>query len=111
VRRDVAVSALNVLLGVWLFATSFLWQHTAAGRVSTSIVGLLAVAIGLAAWRAAAAFYLDLLLAAWLVASIWLLPHHPFASWNEAMVAIGLLLVPITMRLFPAPPGERRAQA
>ncbi len=110
-HRDVAVSALNVLLGVWLIATSFLWQHTAAGRASTWIVGLLAVVTGLLARRAAGAFYLDLLLAGWLVASIWLLPHRPFASWNEAMVAIALALVPVTLRLFPAPPPERRAAA
>lgn len=110
-HRDVAASGLNALLGVWLVATSFLWHHDAVHLAIAWLVGLVAVAIGLVARRRPGALYLDLLLAAWLTASIWLFPHRPFASWNEAMVAIGLVLVPITMRLFPAPPPERRAAA
>jgi len=110
-HRDLAASALNALLGAWLIATSFLWHHDAVHLASAWIVGLLAVTIGLAARRRPGVLYLDLLLAAWLVVSIWVFPHRPFASWDEAMVAIGLALVPVSMRLFPEPPPARRATA
>ena len=111
-HRDLAASVLNVLLGAWLAVTSLLWQHDEANLVSGLVVGLLAVAVGVLARRRSAVFWIDLPLAGWLAASIWILAHHRFASWNEAMVAIGLALVPITMRLFPEPPLlERRAEA
>jgi len=112
VHRDIASSALNVLLGVYLAVTSLLWHHDTANLVTGLAVALLAIAAGLLARRRPGAFWADLPLAAWLAATIWIFPHHGWASWNLAMVAIGLALVPITMRLFPElPPGERRSEA
>lgn len=113
--RDAASSALNIALGLFLAGTALLWPHDGANLVSSLAVGALAVAVGLAslAGRGAPAFWLDLPLAAWLAASIWLLPHRLYAGWSEAMVVIGLALVPITMLLFPeeGAPRERRAHA
>jgi hypothetical protein len=112
VHRDLASSALIALLGVWLAATSLLWQHEAASLYSGLVVAALAIAIGVGARRRPGLFWVDLALAAWLVATIWIFPHRPFAGWNQAMVALGLALVPITMRLFPELPyDDRQAEA
>src|SRR5574337_866337 len=94
VHRDLAASVLNVVLGVWLAVTSLLWHHTPANLASGLIVAAVAILAGAAARRRPDVFWVDLPMAAWLGATIWIFPHRPFASWNEAMVAIGLALVP-----------------
>lgn len=106
--RDVAASAVTILLGVWLLAASFLWTHGGAAHANAVAVAAACIAVGLASLRAPDALLLDLLLAAWLVASIWILPHRDrFSSWNTVMVAIGLALLPVSMRLYPRTPGAR----
>lgn len=113
--RDVASSALNIALGLFLAGTTaLLWRHDTANLVSCLAVGALAVAVGLVSLsgRGAPAFWLDLPLAAWLAVSIGFLPHRPYAGWSEVMVVIGLALVPISMLLYTdGAARERRAHA
>ncbi len=109
-RRDVSASALGMLLGFWFFASSFMWPHTTASRVNSIVLGVVTAAVGLAASRAPGARWLYLLPAAWMVASIWIIPHEDrFTIWNNASIAIALVLIPMTSVLFTTAPARRPA--
>src|SRR5690349_1717021 len=52
---------LNVLLGVWLFISAFLWPHSQAQFTNTWLMGVLAVIFALLASRLNEARYLNTL--------------------------------------------------
>src|SRR6516162_1948446 len=83
---------VNIVLGIWLFVSAFLWPHTDAQMTNTWIVGALCVAFALLAMRVPEARYLNTLLAVWLFISVWALPTMSVATrWNNAIVAIIIL--------------------
>ena len=95
---------LNVLLGIWLFISAFLWSHTPQQRTNTWIVGLLVVAFSLWALSYATARYLNTAAAIWLFFSTWALPTlHAGTVWNNLLVAIAVFI----FSLIPA--GTRAA--
>ena len=84
----------NVVLGVWLFISAFLWQHSYAQRTNTWILGVLCVAFALIAMRVAEARYLNTLLAIWLFISVWALPSISSGTrWVNALTAIAIFAV------------------
>ncbi len=91
---------LNVLLGIWLFISAFVWDHSMSQRTNTWILGVLCVIFALIAMRAAQVRYLNTILAIWLFISVWALPHHNLGTmWNNALVAIAIFLLSLV-------PGE-----
>jgi hypothetical protein len=85
---------VNVILGVWLFISAFLWPHTYSQMTNTWILGVLAVAFALLAMRVPEARYLNTILAVWLFISVWALPTMSVATqWNNALVAIAIFLM------------------
>lgn len=85
---------INIVLGIWLFVSAFLWPHSYAQMNNTWIVGVLCVAFALVAMRVPEARYLNTLLAVWLFISVWALPRLSIATqWNNALVAIAILAV------------------
>ncbi len=72
---------VNIVLGIWLFVSAFIWPHSYAQMTNTWIVGLLCVAFALIAMRVPEVRYLNTLLAVWLFISVWALPRiqhgHP----------------------------------
>jgi hypothetical protein len=79
---------LNLILGTWLFVSAFLWDHSAAQRTNTWILGVLIAVFALAAMSAPAFRWVNTVLAVWLFISSWALPHHNFwAMFNNAVVA------------------------
>jgi hypothetical protein len=83
---------LNIILGVWLFISAFIWQHSAAQQTNTWILGVLAVVFALVAMYAAAqARYLNTILAIWLFISAFALPRISVGTvWNNVLVAIAI---------------------
>lgn len=81
---------LNVILGVWLFISAFIWPHSQAQMTNTWILGVLAVVFALVSmYVAAQARYLNTLLAIWLFISAFALPRVSVGTvWNNAIVAI-----------------------
>ena len=65
---------INVLLGVWLFISAFLWPHTYEQMTNTWILGVLCVVFALIAMRVPQARYLNTALAVWLFISAFALP-------------------------------------
>jgi hypothetical protein len=95
-REDTYASAriINVILGVWLFISAFIWPHTYSQMTNTWIVGVLVVAFSLIAMRVPEVRYLNTILAVWLFISVWALPTMSLGTaWNNALVAIAVFFV------------------
>jgi hypothetical protein len=85
---------VNIVLGIWLFVSAFLWPHTYAQMTNTWIVGVLCVVFALIAMRVPEVRYLNTLLAVWLFISVWALPTMSVGTqWNNALVAIFVFVV------------------
>lgn len=105
--NSAAARWVNIVLGVWLFISAFLWSHTPAERTNTWILGALCVIFAVIALSAPAARWLNTALSIWLFISVWALPHQSLATmWNNAIVAI----VVFAASLVPGA-GERRPLA
>jgi hypothetical protein len=82
---------VNALLGMWLFFSGFVWDHTPPQRVNAWAVGALCVAVALVALAAPVLRRLNTALSAWLFASVWMLPHASSVTmWNDAVVAVAI---------------------
>jgi hypothetical protein len=85
---------VSIVLGIWLFISAFIWQHTSAQLTNTWICGLLCVAFSLIATRALNARYLNTVLAVWLFISAFALPTLLVGTvWNNALVAVAIFIV------------------
>jgi hypothetical protein len=107
-QEDYATARIvNIVLGIWLFVSAFLWPHTYAQMTNTWIVGVLAVAFALAAMRVPEVRYVNTLLAVWLFISVWALPTMSVATqWNNALVGIAIFFVSLAPG-YLAGPGSR----
>jgi hypothetical protein len=98
---------VNVVLGVWLFISAFLWPHSHAQLTNTWLMGVLCVLFALAAAYVSPARYLNALLAIWLFISAFALPHVSVGTvWNNAIVAVLIFvaaLIPATGAAFHRP--------
>lgn len=102
----------NIILGVWLFISAFLWTHSQAQLTNTWIVGLAVIAVALIALAAPPVKYINTALAIWLFISVFALPAvTPGTQWNNALVAILVFLfslVPEGMTTARGPGLHRR---
>jgi len=100
----VTARIVNVVLGVWLFVSAFLWPHSPPQFTNTWVMGVLAVAFALIALGFPQARYLNTPLAVWLFDSVFVLPTENLDTlWNNLLVAVGLFV-------FSLVPGPRQAQ-
>jgi hypothetical protein len=85
--------AVNVVLGIWLFISAFLWPHSQAQMTNTWILGVLCVVFALIAARIPSASYLNTALAVWLFISAFALPTAQIGTmWNNALVAVAIFI-------------------
>jgi hypothetical protein len=98
---------LDVTLGVWLFASVFLWPHGAAQLLNAAAVGAALVASALAPERRQEqARHLSTALAVWLFVANVVLPGTTLpTAWNHALIAVLVFLVSM------APAPRRRVAA
>ena len=94
-QEDYATARIvNIVLGIWLFVSAFIWPHTYAQMTNTWILGALTVIFALSAMRVPETRYINTVLAVWLVISVWALPSMNLATqWNNAIVAIAIFFV------------------
>lgn len=84
----------NVVLGVWLFVSAFLWRHTSAQYADTWIMGLVTVAVALIAVGATGFRFLNTVAGAWLMISVFVLPITSAATrWNNYIVGFGIVVL------------------
>ncbi len=89
-----AARTLNVILGIWLFISAFVWPHSGAELNNTWILGVLCVVFALVAMRVPTVRWLNTLLAIWLFISAFALPHQLVGTvWNNALVAIAIFVL------------------
>ncbi len=89
-----SASVADLILGVWLFLSAFLWMHTPAQRANTWILGVLFAVGALVAMQVARALWAHVVLSIWLFISVWALPHEsPATMWNNALVAIAVFVI------------------
>jgi len=92
---------VNVLLGLWLFLSPFLWLHSPAQRVRAWTVGILVVGAALAGLAGLKAGRLvNAALGGYLIVSALFLPRTLSATfWNHLLVGFALALFAFTSRL------------
>ena len=78
----------TILLGVWLFLSTFAWRHTEALFTNTWLTGMAAVAFGLLSIAIPKMRYFSMVLAIWLFVSTFALPTGGVTIWNNAIVAL-----------------------
>jgi hypothetical protein len=94
---------LDLTLGLWLFASVFLWPHGAAQLLNAGAIGAALVATALAPERRQErARHVSTALAVWLFVANILLPTSLPTAWNHAVVSVLVLLVSL------APAARRR---
>jgi hypothetical protein len=91
-----AARTLNILVGIWLFISAFVWAHSPALLNSTWICGVLCVIIALIATRVATVRYLNVVLGAWVFVSPFVLGHNNATLWNNVLVGIAIVLLALT---------------
>jgi hypothetical protein len=97
---------LDLSLGLWLFASAFLWPHGAAQLLDAAAVGALLVATAVTPERRQEqARQASTALAVWLFLANILLPGTTLpTAWNHAVVAVLVFLISLV------PAGRRRAR-
>ncbi len=100
---------INLLIGIWLFISAFVWPHTMGAQTNTWILGVLIVVAAFVAMFAPQARFINTVLAIWLfVATLVIGDRTPATMWNNCIVAIvvfALSLVPSGVMHLP---GGRR---
>lgn len=108
---------INLVLGVWLFISAFIWPHTESAQTNTWIVGVLIAAAAIWAMFTPQVRWLNTVLAIWLFVSTLVIPHVTTGTvWNNVIVAIVVFLVSLmpsgasTTRT-ARPPGQPHSRA
>lgn len=93
-NRGNPVRVLNVILGVWLFISAFIWPHTQAQMTNTWILGVLCVLFAVVAMFYEPVRFLNTALAIWLFISAWALPTVSAGTvWNNVLCAIAIFII------------------
>jgi hypothetical protein len=101
----VSPQVFNVVLGVWLFISAFLWPHHQASMLNAWITGAFVVIFAALSTRVPELRYANTALAVWLFISVWALPDiSAETTWNNAIVAVGILVI----SLVPQSPRRTR---
>ena len=96
---------INIALGVWLFISAFLWLHTDSQFTNTWLVGLGIAGVAAVGLGAPQIRWLNALLAAWLIVSVFALPTLMGGTfWNNLLVGVASLIV----SLMPFATTQRR---
>ncbi|HEX3866835.1 MAG TPA: hypothetical protein VHV78_08790 [Gemmatimonadaceae bacterium] len=85
---------VNVILGAWLFISTFAWPHTAQSRINTWSLGLLIVLFAIFSIAQPTVRRLNTMAAVWLFFSSLAISQLAQATaWNNMIVAIAVFVV------------------
>jgi hypothetical protein len=91
---------LNVLAGLWLFMSAFLWRHSPAQFTNSWVMGIVVAAVALVALSVPMFRYVNTIAGAWLILSTFTLPHVTVATvWNNLIVGFVVLAVSLVPNL------------
>jgi len=90
---------VNIIAGVWLFISAFIWPHTSAQRLNTWIIGALFVVFAAIAMSDARVRFVNTVLAVWLFFFTLAAPHMSSGTlWNNVIIAV----IVFVLSLIPA---------
>ena len=85
---------LNIIVGVWLFISAFVWRHSAAQFTNTWIMGIIVAGVAALALTWPTIRYLNTLAGAWLIISAFALPTITAGTrWNNFIVGIVVVVL------------------
>jgi len=85
---------VNLLIGVWLFISAFVWPHNVHSRANTWILGVMIVLFSIFATAQPTARWLNTLAAIWLFFSTLAISHMSQATViNNIIVAIVVFIL------------------
>lgn len=103
--RNIMPRLFNMVMGLWLVLSAFLWQHPGQQFTNTWLVGAGTTLVAAAATRLPAARYVNVCLAVWLIIGTWLLPgRSEMTSLHNSLVAVLIgvaALLPTPRRVAP----------
>ena len=102
-RTSNTARIVNVVLGVWLFISAWIWPHTETSRANTWICGLLVMAIALVALRIRPMRWLNAAIGAWVVIAGFLFPHIAAGTMLNNII-VGLLVLLVSVGGISRPP-------
>ena len=79
---------LNVLLGLWVLISTFMWPHSRFQMVNGIVCGFFTMALGVAAIYRRGASYLGAVVAVWLFISTTMVVHRDPTFWNNGIMSI-----------------------
>jgi hypothetical protein len=83
----------NVLAGLWLFISVFMWPHAGAQAVNSAVCGIAGMGLGLLAMYVEPVRYLGAALGAWVFMSTFLLAQAGrMTTWNNALMGIAMFV-------------------
>ncbi len=99
-------------LGLWLFASAFLWPHTSHEQMTAVVLGILIVLAAVWAMFAHGVHYLNTLFAIWLFFSTVNTRHASAATaWNNVIVAVLVFALSLLPNTWVVHLSRRRAAA
>jgi hypothetical protein len=79
----------NIILGIWLILSSFIWRDAVAHFVNDWVVGVLIALVALAAFWLPSLRHINSIIAIWLFLSpFWMVWQRTATFWNCVIVAI-----------------------
>ncbi len=103
-RPGTVDTTANIVLGIWLFISAFIWPHTDASRMNTWICGLLVAALAVATMWIRPVRWLNAALGLWVVVGAVLIPHGSAGTlWNNLIVGLLVLLISVGGLTRPMP--------
>ncbi len=97
-----SLSYINLVVGVWVFISAFLWPHTFAMRTDTWIVGALIVLFSLLAMTTPPLRFVNTALAVWLFVTTLAFPHVRLGTlWSNIIASIIVFVVSLSYSAYP----------
>lgn len=80
---------VNIVLGIWLFISAFVWHHSRPLFMVSWITGIVIALVALTSIGAPRTRFVNLILGIWLIISAFAFPHYSTGTvWNNVIVGI-----------------------
>lgn len=100
---------LNILLGIWLFISAFVWRHSSAQLTNTWIMGVITIVAAWVATRVPPVRFVNTAVGFWLIISSFALPRiSAVTTWNNLLVGIVITVLSLVGRTSGVTSGRRR---
>jgi hypothetical protein len=92
-RNSLTPRSINVLAGLWLAVSAFLWPHSLESQTNSWVVGGLVALVAIFAKYLPRIRFVNVVLGGWLFASTFAMPHVEATMWHNAAVAVIIIVV------------------